>query len=236
MNQTLKAYHWGFALFLAAVIHMGLLINYQPTVDNIAAPVTSKELVIGLKKLTTPPPPVVEKPVVIENKPEVKPKAVTKPKPKKKPQVIIPKVTKPVVAPVEKSAQVTPQPMVTQPKEQSSKPSNIPPQSSPDPNAIAKQKTAYLSQLARWLERHKQYPSIARRRNQQGEVVIQFTMNAQGKLLQHSIVKPSRHESLNKATRNMLEKAAPLPPVPPALRNGRTQFSYTIPVRFKLDK
>ncbi len=236
MNQTLKSYHWGFALFLAAGIHMGLLINYQPTVESIAAPVTTQELVIGLKKLTTPPPPVVEKPVVIESKPEVKPKAITKPKPKKKPKVITPKVAKPVVAPVEKLQQVTSQPVVTQPKVQSVKPSNFPPQSSPDLNTISKQKTAYLAQLVRWLERHRQYPSIARRRNQQGEVIIQFTMNAQGQLLQQSIVKPSHHESLNKATRKMLERATPLPPVPSALRNGQSQFTYTIPVRFILDK
>ena len=236
MNQTLKSYHWGFALFVAAGIHLGLLINYQPSVEPIASPVTTQELVIGLKKLTTPPPPVVEKPVVIESKPEVKPKAITKPKPNKKPKVITPKVSKPVVAPVEKLPSTPPRPVVAQPKVATTKPSTMPTQSSPNSNAIAKQKTAYLSQLARWLERHKQYPSIARRRNQQGEVIIEFTMNAQGQLLQQSIVKPSHHESLNKATRKMLERAAPLPPVPSALRNGKSQFTYTIPVRFTLDK
>ena len=235
MDQTFRLHHWGLALLLAVGIHLGLFMNYEPEIETIAAPVTSQEIVIGLKKLTTPPPPVIEKPVVVKQPPEVVPKKVTKPKPKKKPKIVKPKVMKPIVEPTMEPS-IEPKQVISTPKVQSAKPTVVTIQSAPNSDLIAKQKSAYLSQLAQWLERHKQYPSIARRRNQQGEVVIQFTMSAEGKLLHHSILKPSSHESLNKATRKMIEKAAPLPPVPLAMRNGKSQFTYSIPVRFTLDK
>ncbi len=233
MKNTFTLFHWGLALLLAAGLHMSLLLNYHTEDTFLPAQSTTHEIVIGLKKLTTPAPPVVEIPDVVKSEPIVKPKAIPKPKPKKKPQIVTPKISEPVVAPVVSSPKITSKPVVPQRQPRTDKPKA---HSSPDSNALNKQKTAYFTQLARWLERHKQYPSVARRRNQQGEVVIQFKINEQGELLHHSIVKPSRHESLNNATRSMLERAAPLPPVPPTLRQGQSQFTYTIPVRFKLEK
>ena len=193
---------------------------------------------VSLKKFTPPVPPPEEKLEVPESKPVATPKAKPKPapKPKKISSATKPKISPAEVAPMAPLPNIPLTPRVEQKKSEANKPQANVTRSEPDTQEIMRQKTQYFTQLSLWLEQHKTYPSIARRRNQQGEVVIQFTINAEGELLRHHLATPSQHNSLNKATRSMVEKAAPLPPVPPILRGAKSQFTYTIPVKFKLDK
>ena len=93
---------------------------------------------------------------------------------------------------------------------------------------------AYLSELRDWLLKHKRYPSLAKRRKQEGQVSVRFVIDANGGLISHQILKPSSHKSLNQAVMAMVERAAPMPPVPNELHQGHNQFEYTIPVNFEL--
>ena len=228
---------------LAIIIHAGLLINYKQTYTHSSEQVKSQEVIIGLKKLKTPtivqpktievvapvskpvtpvkPIPVIKKPKTAQSKPVIK-----------KPTLIKKEFSVPNIAPaLEREKNIDP-------VAKSSKPSRKSIASQDNAINLAKkiedEKARYYIKLAKWLEKHKKYPTIARRRNQQGDVLIKFVIDAQGKLLSHVLVKPSDHRSLNSATIKMLERASPMPALPAVLVKGKQKFEYTIPVRFEL--
>ena len=93
----------------------------------------------------------------------------------------------------------------------------------------------YQTALQIWLERHKRYPRAAKRRGQQDLVELEFVIDAEGKLLSHKIVNASRYASLNRAVEKMIRKADPLPPVPKSIRGGNAQFTFVVPIVFRLD-
>ncbi len=99
---------------------------------------------------------------------------------------------------------------------------------------LALEKSRYMRQLSLWLGRHKEYPTIARRRHLEGEVIIQFVIDREGHLLRHTIIQPSPHQSLNRATVNMLKRASPMPAVPANIAQTKSEFEYEIPVKFDL--
>ncbi len=93
----------------------------------------------------------------------------------------------------------------------------------------------YLTDLAAWLQRHKHYPAIARRRGQEGRIIVKFEISADGTLLTQEFVTPSSHRSLNRAVSEMLNASSPMPPVPIAMRGNASRFEYTLPVVFELN-
>lgn len=238
MQQTITAYsiqahHWWIAISIAFILHFIIVLNYQPSNNYANADNVSKELVIGLKKLKMPEPKMVA--------PQIPPQEIVKPQPVTKPVVrrpVKPKIVKPKLAPLEKIEQaqvatpkakeVAPQILVEPAQTQSSSASA----SAADTRNI---KADYLIKLAIWLDRHKRYPAIARRRGQEGEISVRFSINAAGELLSHQLISPSAHTSLNMAVIKMLQNASPMPTVPAELQNGKSTFDYTIPVHFKLN-
>lgn len=90
----------------------------------------------------------------------------------------------------------------------------------------------YLSQLARHLGRHFAYPRRAERLGQEGTPVVRFTFDRSGTLLNWRLEQGSNHVLLDQAALDLLKAAEPLPRVPDTM-NGR-QFSFTLPVRFRL--
>ena len=93
---------------------------------------------------------------------------------------------------------------------------------------------SYKQQLSAWLEKYKRYPAIAKRRAYQGLVVVRFSINNQGNLLNHEITQASKHRSLNNAVIKMLENATPMPAMPKELQTAEGYYEYEIPVRFEL--
>lgn len=91
---------------------------------------------------------------------------------------------------------------------------------------------SYQGLLLQHLERHKQYPRAARLRRQEGTAQVRFTMDRDGKILWASVERSSGHEPLDEATLTMLERAQPLPPIPPELRE--TRLELLVPVVFQL--
>jgi protein TonB len=242
---TIKPYHWWLTVSVAIVLHVLLLINFkQENVDHADhVNIDQNEVIIGLKKLKQPL--TVEKSTVIETvaaspvtvepiKPEpvIKKKKTLKPEPVIKPK---PKITTPTVS----LPQVEPLTTISKQSDKSSKQNEKPPASanvSSESAITKKERNLYYAKLAQWLERHKRYPTIARRRNQQGQVIIQFVMNREGELLRYQLITPSEHHSLNSATIKMLERASPMPKPPKDLIGDKIELEYTIPVNFSLVK
>tara|TARA_R110002096_G_scaffold318888_2_gene513173 strand:- start:501 stop:1247 length:747 start_codon:yes stop_codon:yes gene_type:complete len=240
---VIKPYHWWLTICVAVVLHLLLFLNYRQDEVEVHehANTDLNEVVIGLKKIKSPP--IIEKPGVVETV-EVKPAPVKQDKPKPvikkkkipKPKPIVkstPKVTSPPVNP----AQVAPLEAVrkeTSPRQErvttTSSQSNV-----NDVSASAQhEKAQYYSQLATWLERHKKYPTVARRRNQQGKVTIKFVLDKEGRLMSYQLSKASKYNSLNTATIKMLQRASPMPVPPKALMGDRNELEFTIPVNFNL--
>ena len=98
------------------------------------------------------------------------------------------------------------------------------------PNAGAAED--YHARLRAWLERHKRYPRRARRRREQGVVVLRFVADRMGAVLDLEIEETSGHPLLDEAALDMVRRAQPLPEMPPVMRESRAE--HLLPVRFAL--
>ena len=81
--------------------------------------------------------------------------------------------------------------------------------------------------------KYKQYPKIAQMRGWQGEVIVELLLDGNGKLKSKKIITSSGYEVLDKQALEMIDKAAPFPSPPEALR--ASSFSITVPIPFKLE-
>lgn len=93
-------------------------------------------------------------------------------------------------------------------------------------------KRQYYAQLAAWLNRNKRYPKRAQKRRQEGVVKLTFTINRNGRVLNHRIVTSSGYSLLDREVKNMLQRAAPLPRIPAELQ--QVSLTVTVPITFSL--
>ena len=91
----------------------------------------------------------------------------------------------------------------------------------------------YNSALWGKIGKYKQYPKIAQMRGWQGEVIVELLLDGNGKLKSKKILKSSSYDVLDKQALDMIDKAAPFPAPPEALR--ASSFSITVPIPFKLE-
>lgn len=90
----------------------------------------------------------------------------------------------------------------------------------------------YMSVLQAWLEKHKEYPRSARLRRIEGAVLLYFAIDRNGKLLNHRIERSSGYPMLDRETIAMVNRANPLPPIPPDM--SRDRLEVVVPVQFSL--
>ncbi len=90
----------------------------------------------------------------------------------------------------------------------------------------------YYTRLQAWLEQHKRYPRRARLLNKQGVVLLRFVVTRGGEVSSFAIEKSSGHSYLDEAARKMVQRALPLPKIPPELLKDRLEF--LLPVQFFL--
>jgi len=90
----------------------------------------------------------------------------------------------------------------------------------------------YFNLLARTLAEQKRYPSISRRRGEQGVVQLFFVVSRDGKISNSEIVASSGYQRLDKAVMEMLEKAQPLPAFPDEM--SQQQLQVKVPIAFEL--
>jgi protein TonB len=89
----------------------------------------------------------------------------------------------------------------------------------------------YRDQLADYLAKYRRYPMDARRNHIEGTVYLHFIMSSDGKVLSAWIVQSSGFASLDGEALSAIERAQPLPPIPPGWPR---QIDVTIPISFEL--
>jgi len=91
---------------------------------------------------------------------------------------------------------------------------------------------SWQTELVRRLEQYKRYPSDAQSRGVEGVVMLNFSVDRNGRVLAHEIVRSSGHPELDKEVVSMIERAQPLPPFPPSMTEEK--LDLTVPIRFSL--
>jgi protein TonB len=121
----------------------------------------------------------------------------------------------------------TPKPAVAaQPRPAPSAPQQfVPPvNNTPSPSAAPSVVPDWNVRLATWLASHKRYPSAARQRGEEGEVLIHFTVESDGHVIEVTVAKSSGHADLDAAALAMLQGATVPPPGAAATRTVRIHF------------
>lgn len=179
-----------------------------------------------LPELVPPPPaPVAEPPPpeIVETPPEVKPAVVIeRPKPKPKPKPKRPP------RPVEQKPVETPPPPAPVPV--AAPPAPAPP--APPSDAVRNARNLWKARLLAHLEHYKRYPLEARRRHEEGVVMLRFRVAPDGRVLASRIERGVDFRALNEAVMDMIARADPVPPPPPELVDG--PLEWTVPVDFNL--
>lgn len=170
-----------------------------------------------------PPPPVELKPPVMAE--------VTLPEPEPPPPVDL-RPPKPV-KPVEKTPPKPPQPKTMAPQ---AAPQQAATATAPMPGAAPEPPSATLPTwkglLLRHLERHKRYPAEAQRARQEGITYVRFTMSRDGRVLAVRIERAAGVASLDQEGLDLLQRAQPLPPLPPD-QPGES-LELVVPIQFYL--
>jgi protein TonB len=92
----------------------------------------------------------------------------------------------------------------------------------------------YLWEIRRLLEKEKDYPLMARRRNIQGMVVVVFTIAAGGQVHASRVSRSSGHDLLDEAARNTIRRVRRFPPLPASLK--RQKLTIELPLAFHLNE
>jgi protein TonB len=232
-------------IFLAIVCSMLLHLCLVLIIPNLSFDEIKKPevLEVALVKKPEPPPaaqpeptvlpPEPVKPKVIPEKPAVKPKPLPPPTQEAKsepesytppPTQLPPQTAVIAVAPAPEAptSPVPPAPIVTPP-----------PPPAPSQSEIDDARGRYGNALWGAIEKHKQYPRIAQIRGWQGEVILELLLDGSGKLKSKKVLASSGYEALDKQALDMVEKAAPFPTPPEALRGN--SFTIKVPIPFKLE-
>lgn len=90
----------------------------------------------------------------------------------------------------------------------------------------------YAARLQTWLDGHKEYPFVARRRGVQGRVVLRLAVARNGKVAEMTIETSSGAEILDRAALDMVHRADPLPPLPASVPGPLAEFR--VPIEFVL--
>lgn len=222
-TQNFKHFSLSYFLLASVAIHILILINWvkpevitKPTEATIALKI-SNYLPPANKTKTkkTPPAPIVKKQIqkkIIPAKIPTK-KIIKKPTPVKTQEVEV--IEQVVAVPQETvvAAAVAEVPQQTVTISESAR-------------------TNYENILARWLARHKRYPSHAQRRKLTGTGLLAVTIDTNGNIIRHQLSSSTGHEILDEAIIAMLKRAEPLPVIPAEFE--RSTYDFRVPVSFEL--
>jgi TonB family protein len=95
-------------------------------------------------------------------------------------------------------------------------------------------KALYKAELRAKIDQNKNYPSLSRRLGQQGEVVVTFTLLADGTIKNINIDSASRFEALNKSAIEAVKNVKRFRPIPKEL--GMEKMDVRIPIRYSLTR
>jgi|SRR5579862_2649054 periplasmic protein TonB len=128
---------------------------------------------------------------------------------------------------------------VIAPPEEKPPPPKVEEQKPPTPAMAARTKggaphvvPAWQTSLVRHLEQYKRYPGAAQSRGEEGVVLLSFSVDRTGHVLEHHVVRSSGYPALDDEVMSMIERAQPLPPFPPTMTEAKLEL--TVPIRFSL--
>jgi len=247
LNNNFLKFDIKTALIASLVLHAIVVFNEFVKVNK--NPLENLKIEVNLVSEPKPePPPVIEKPKLIEPPPVIeKPKLIEPPPVIEKPKPIEPP---PVLEPIpEKIEEPIPQDVI--PKEDAvpiyEEPIQEPVQEvTPrvDQEKIQREKKQlqqrkmdavelFTNNLAFHISKFKKYPRIAMRRNWQGMVLVRMVMLDNGNIQSLSIEKSSGYEVLDNEAMKMIERAKPLPKPPDILAGD--EVNIYVPVSFALN-
>jgi periplasmic protein TonB len=240
-----RPWRWIACLAVAAAAHVGAAAGALHFVDHVQPPPPAEALaMIDLAPLPAPPPPEPPPPTMSQLAPPPPPPPPPEVAPDPPPELDLPVVElafQPVVAvpkpppkprpkppqpiePVQREPEPEPMPAKPLPTPVVSAPAPPPPAAAPPPS--------FQSLLVAHLQRHKRYPRTAQQRRQQGVVQLRFTMDREGHVLKHALANSSGIPALDEEVLAMIERAQPLPPIPPEMPSDRLEF--VVPIQFVL--
>ena len=94
----------------------------------------------------------------------------------------------------------------------------------------------YVRRLTAWLERNKRYPTKSRRRREEGTVLLNFTIDREGRLIDYQLIQKAPYPTLNASVEQMIKRASPLPPPPSTMQAEAQTISFTVPINFSLNR
>ncbi|WP_124449103.1 TonB family protein [Paucibacter sp. KBW04] len=99
----------------------------------------------------------------------------------------------------------------------------------PAPQAGGRASESWQARVLARLERFRSYPPGARARREQGVVVLQLRVNREGQVLSARVQQGSGHAELDRAALATVQRAQPLPGIPPDLPQ---ELDLLVPVEF----
>lgn len=106
------------------------------------------------------------------------------------------------------------------------------PSSTAEADGRARQLASYLAHVRARVDRHREYPYLARRANLEGTIRLRISIAASGQLLAVTPTAGASLEPLVDAALRSVSSSAPFPPLPTALGS---RVTLDLPVDFRLD-
>jgi protein TonB len=95
-------------------------------------------------------------------------------------------------------------------------------------------RTSYIAAIRSKIEKHKEYPLLARRRMLEGTAVVRFSVARDGSLKGVDVLRSSGSEMLDRAALNAIRAAGGFPPPPPEFAGSETTLE--LPLSFRLSR
>jgi len=90
----------------------------------------------------------------------------------------------------------------------------------------------YEQVLFAWMNRHKQYPTLAQRRGLEGSGSIRVRIDREGRVLERTVDRSTGEAMLDQAALDMVRRANPFPAVPPEYAGDG--FEFVAPIQYRL--
>lgn len=90
----------------------------------------------------------------------------------------------------------------------------------------------WQARVSAWLNRHKRYPSGAKRKGEEGTVQVAFTIDPRGRITSSRVSRSSGNPEFDKAALDMLRRASPVPAPPKEI--AKPSMPISVPVVFNL--
>ena len=228
---------WGVALAIALAIHMGVLAIWMWTprsshdagaggvsialAPSVAATDDRAETQVNDSEEVPPP---VDQPV----------QEIIEPEPVRQQKPPVPQTDKPVEPQTQTAAPQTAPASAAAPANAVSSAVGVSTGSAQGSAGIASENAiaSYKALIADRMARYKRYPRTAQRRRQEGVASLQFTVQRDGTVTAHKIIRSAGFRVLDREVENTLARAAPFPPFPPDL--AQESLDVVVPIRFEL--